>query len=124
MPQTHFVVQGIPKSPRSHSAPPYKQRVRQEASKHFEALLTGRNIVLTLRHFYTSRNVLDLDNLQKTVFGALEGVAYRDDSQIVRVTAERYNISVSYGVEDLTPEEIEALAQGVDFVSFTVSSRD
>ena len=65
---------------------------------------------------------MDLDNLQKTIFGALEGVAYRDNSQIVSVNAERYNISGSYGIEDLTPEEIEALGKGEDFVSVTVST--
>ena len=67
---------------------------------------------------------MDLDNLQKTIFDALKEVAYVDDSQIVRVTAERYNISGSYGIDDLTLEEIDALAQRVDFVSITVSSRD
>ncbi|MFQ5861185.1 MAG: RusA family crossover junction endodeoxyribonuclease [Dehalococcoidia bacterium] len=122
--QIHFLVQGVPKSPRSHSAGPYRQHISQEASKYFGSPLTERNVTLIIRHFYTSRNLLDLDNLQKTIFGALEGVAYKDDSQIVRVTAERYNISVSYRLENPSQEEIEALVHGVDFVSITVSTRE
>ena len=68
--------------------------------------------------------MLDLDNLQRTIFNALERVAYEDDCQIVSVTAERYNIYGRLGMENLTPEEIEVLAQGVDIVSITVSSRE
>ena len=123
MPSVHFIVPGIPRAHRAHSAAPYKEHVRQEAPRHIEEPLTRRDVVLTLRHFYTSRNLLDLDNLQKTIFDALKGVAYRDDSQIVRVTAERYNISITYEGEDLTEEEIEALVQGGDFLSITVSTR-
>ena len=124
VPEIHFVVVGTPRAPRAYTAPGYRQQVAREAARHFDTPLAERNIVLVIRHFYTSRNILDLDNLQKTVFDALKGVVYIDDSQIVRVTAERYNISPSYGVEDVTADEIEALDQGADFVSITVSTRD
>ena len=40
------------------------------------------------------------------------GSACVDDSQIVRVTADRYNTSGSYGIENLTPEEIGAGGAG------------
>ena len=124
MPGIHFVVVGIPRAPRAYTAPGYRQKVAHEAARHFDTPLTERNIVLVIRHFYSSRNILDLDNLQKTVFDALKGVVYIDDSQVVRVTAERYNISPSYRIEDTTPEEISALRRGADFVSISVSARD
>ncbi len=46
----------------------------------------------------------DIDNLQKMVFDALNGVAYEDDAQIVEAT-----ITKEYGEKDLLEIEIEYL---------------
>lgn len=51
---------------------------------------------------YTSRP--DIDNLNKAVFDALNGVAYLDDAQIVQVNAVKW-----YGAEDKTEVIIEEL---------------
>lgn len=46
----------------------------------------------------------DIDNLQKTVFDALNGIAYKDDSQIVMVQARK-----QYGQKEGTIIEIQSL---------------
>lgn len=46
-------------------------------------------VCLTLR-FYRGRQQGDLDNGLKAVLDALIGYAYADDSQVVRLQAERY----------------------------------
>lgn len=40
---------------------------------------------------YRPRRKGDLDNVQKALFDAIKGIAYRDDSQIVKIVAERYD---------------------------------
>jgi len=52
----------------------------------------------------------------------LKDGAYVDDSQIVRVAAQRYNVSESYSLDDLGPEVVEQLGRGTaDFVSIFVT---
>ena len=82
--------------------------------------LSGRDLSVDARHFYTSGHAIDLDNLLKSILDGLKGAAYHDDSQIVKVSARRYSISESYEVEDPGPEEVELLTQGRDFVVIAV----
>ena len=97
--------------------------MRQAALEQFDSPLLERNLSAEVRHFYTSGHRVDLDNLLKSILDGLKGAAYEDDSQIVRVSAERYNISESFTVEDLKPEEVDILAEGEDFVIITISHR-
>ena len=41
--------------------------------------------------FYRPRKAGDLDNLLKATLDSLTGIAYIDDKQIVRITANRYD---------------------------------
>ena len=120
-PEYLVIVPGQARSKYAKSAPKYEQNVHDSALKLFVVPLRGRNLYVVVHHFYTSGHSVDLDNLLKSVLDGLKWAAYEDDSQIAKLTAQRYNISESYTVEDLTPEEIEALSAGGDFVSISVA---
>jgi hypothetical protein len=75
---------------------------------------------MEIHHFYTRGNLLDIDNLQKPILDGLKGAAYDDDGQIDRITAQRYNLSGSYVVEDVREEWADWLELGGDFVSVLI----
>ena len=87
------MVRGVARSKYAKSAPRYEQHVNAAARESFDAPLPERNLSVQVHHFYTSGHRVDLDNLLKSILDGLKGAAYEDDSQIVRVSAERYNIS-------------------------------
>ena len=121
------IVRGVARSKYARSARRYEQDVRQAASEQFERPLTDRNLSVEVHHFYTSGHRIDLDNLLKSILDGLKGAAYEDDSQIVRVTAERYNISGAFSVDTPREEWVELLpprSQPSDFVSVTISWRE
>lgn len=74
-----------------------RARVRQHAARHREAAelarpdpwpLDGRYAVEILA-FAARRPVGDVDNLGKLVLDGLQGIAYRDDALVERLTVER-----------------------------------
>lgn len=76
----------------------WKRKVRAEAAEAFRACgigpFDGPVMVRLLCRFalkskpcHYREKKPDIDNLQKLIFDAMNGVAYRDDSQICRVTA-------------------------------------
>ncbi len=120
-PETVVIVRGVARSKSARSAPRYEQNVKEAARESFDAPLSSRDLSVDVRHFYTSGHAIDLDNLLKSILDGLKSAAYHDDSQIVKVSARRYNISETYTVEDPRPEEVELLAEGQDFVVIGVS---
>lgn len=60
---------------------------------------------------YRPRRIGDLDNIQKAIFDALKGIAYRDDSQVAEIHARRFddkhNPRVEVRVEGKPAIEIE-----------------
>ena len=115
------IVPGVARSKYAKSAPKYELNVKQAALSVIEKPMGERNLSTAIRHFYTSGHRVDLDNLLKSVLDGLKGAAYDDDSQIVRVSAERYNITEGFAVEDIRPEEVDLIALGLDFVVITIS---
>lgn len=120
-PEYIVIVPGVARSKHARSASRYEQAVNRAARESFAQPLRARNLSVGVRHFYTSGHRVDLDNLLKSVLDGLKGAAYDDDSQIVKVSAERYNISESYAVEDFRPQELDLLLARQDFVVITVS---
>ena len=98
------IVPGQARSKQAKSAPKYEQNVHDSALKVFAVPLRARNLFVVIHHFYTSGHSVDLDNLSKSVLDGLKWAAYEDDSQIAKLTVQRYNISESYTVDDLRPE--------------------
>lgn len=47
--------------------------------------------VLVVLKFYRPRKAVDLDNRNKVILDALNGVAYADDEQITRIESERFD---------------------------------
>ncbi len=123
-PEYIVIVHGIARSKKAKSAPKYEQSVNEAAQKTIAQPMGGRDLSVDVRHFYTSGHAVDLDNLLKSVLDGLKGAAYHDDSQIVRVVAQRYNVSESFRLENPRPEWIEFLppwAPPEDFVSVILS---
>ena len=112
------IVPGIARSKYARSAQRYQETVNTAARRQIDRVLRSRNLTVASGHR------VDLDNLLKSVLDGLKGAAYEDDSQIVKVSAERYNISESFVVEGLIrPDELEFLAEGQDFIVVTISHR-
>ena len=122
MPEVLLIVPGVPRSKAARSAREYERQVREAARRVFDSPLTGRNLSVHVDHFYTSGNRPDLDNMLKSILDGLKGAAYVDDSQVVRVSAERYNI-LQYAVENPRPEWIGHIARSEEFVSVMISRR-
>lgn len=72
----------------------YKERIQLSALKFMAGKLPLEGAICARIIFYrkfspTSRNFGDWDNLGKAVCDALNGICYRDDSQIVACTVEK-----------------------------------
>ena len=122
MPEVLFKVPGVARSKSAKSARQYERQVKNEALQSFERPLRERDLVVDLHHFYTSGNRPDLDNMLKSILDGLKGAPYVDDSQVVRVSAERY-IILQYAVENPRPEWIGHIARSEEFVSVMISRR-
>ena len=120
MPEVLLIIPGIPRAKGSRSIRRYEQRVREIALRHFDQPLRQQDLSMEIHHFYTRGNLLDIDNLQKPILDGLKGAAYDDDGQIDRITAQRYNLSGSYVVEDVREEWADWLELGGDFVSVLI----
>lgn len=115
------IVRGVARSKQARSARKYEEHVNSAARDAFERPLAERDLSVDVQHFYTSGHSVDLDNLLKSILDGLKGAAYHDDSQIAAVSARRYNISESYTVENLRPEQVDLLSEGGDFVTVFIS---
>ena len=125
MPEPLLIIPGIARSKYAKTARRYERLVRRIAQGHFSTPLTERNLSVEVQHFYTTGNAIDLDNLLKALLDGLKGGAYLDDGQIVRVAAQRYNISESFSLGHLRPAVVDQLAGHTgDFVSIEITRLD
>jgi crossover junction endodeoxyribonuclease RusA len=86
----------------SAEAKAYKQEVAWIAKAAGIELLVG-DIAVTMRVYRPAKRG-DLDNSTKILLDSLIGIAYTDDSQIVRIVAERYDDKRNPRVEvEVTP---------------------
>lgn len=67
----------------------FKERIGWEAKKQGAQLLTG-NLCVTYR-LYRPQKSGDLENRLKAMADALQGIAYKDDKQIVEIHAYRFD---------------------------------
>jgi Holliday junction resolvase RusA-like endonuclease len=75
----------------------YKERAAALAVAHGMKPVDGE-VSVTLR-LYRPRRAGDIDNSLKSVFDSLKGVAWRDDSQVKRIEAERFEDKANPRVE-------------------------
>lgn len=86
----------------SAEAKAYKQQVAWIAKASGAEALTG-NVSVTMKVYRPAKR-MDLDNAAKILLDSLIGIAYNDDSQIVRIVAERYDDKRNPRVEvEVTP---------------------
>ena len=76
----------------------WEEKVKEEASKHFEAASDWPVVVSLVfymprpksrRHDFWVPTTPDLDNLEKSILDALNGVAYTDDRLVVAKSASK-----------------------------------
>lgn len=73
---------------------------------HWEPVMQGPVIVRIM--VYRKRRHGDLDNILKALLDALNGVAYRDDSQVVEIRAQRFDDPCAPRVEIMVTQPGEA----------------
>lgn len=77
-----LLIPGLGFSFRSPRAPSYKARVRRIARSILRRPLSDP-VHIRIDYFHTHRRRFDVDNLAKCILDALNGIAYRDDSQVL-----------------------------------------
>jgi len=81
------------KNPQAMKYLAYKDVVGYEANKHFSEPLSCEVAVIAEYHLFGNR-IIDIDNLIKGTLDSLNKIAWIDDKQVVRVSAERIKTSV------------------------------
>lgn len=123
---TAIVVKGRPFSVRasSRSRQMWQDRIRQEATKGFQAPLTDNDLVVTITFFYKAFPDFDTDNISKPIVDALNGIAFLDDKQVSRRYIQRRNIRGQFTVSNPDPLVAKAIADGDEFVCITIERDD
>lgn len=75
-------------------------------------------------YFYTTGQVVDLDNLLKCVLDGLTGAAYEDDSQVEEIWIRRYNIFDDHRMSTVEETIYEYIARREPFVLIEVSENE
>ena len=75
-------------------------------------------------YFFTTGQVVDLDNLLKCVLDGLSGAAYEDDSQVEEIWIRRYNMLEGNRMPTVRRELYDYISQGEPFVSIAVSENE
>ncbi len=124
MPEEPIIVPGRAISIRARGSRRYKQRIHDIAKPFFPQPLTSRNIRLQVHYFYTTGQVVDLDNLLKCVLDGLSGAAYEDDSQVEELWIRRYNVFEDHRMLILDETIYEFIARSEPFVSVEISENE
>ena len=114
-----FVVLGTPKSVQaaSRSKTLWKAEVSTAAQTVWP--LTRSPLTTTLKItvvYYYLGAPLDTDNMLKPIQDALNGVVYRDDSQITDITAGKRPFDGSFRVRGLSPQLAKGFTSNGEFV--------
>ena len=67
----------------------YKNLVKSIASEVFNEMLEGE-ICAKIKFYRATKRRIDLDNLLKPILDSLNGIAYKDDSQVTEIIALKY----------------------------------
>ena len=62
----------------------WQSAIGYEANLHCHEVLTSQ-VSVRLEFYLSNRRVVDLDNLSKAVFDGLKEIAFKDDSQVVKL---------------------------------------
>lgn len=80
---------------------PYKEKIKKIARQKIPQPFNGE-VEIRLEYLYHNpKDRLDGDNLLKTICDALEGVAYKDDSQVVHHEADTINTNRPFKVRGI-----------------------
>lgn len=67
----------------------YKNLIKSIATELFPTMLEGE-ICAKIKFFRSTRRRADLDNLLKPILDSLNGIAYKDDTQVTEINAFKY----------------------------------
>lgn len=99
----------------------YKRLLKSTASMIFNHPIKG-DVQMTIYHFHKG-TVIDMDNMEKPILDGLTGTSYHDDIQVTKKNTERFNLTVSNTIRDVTTTFIpRALADGKECVVIGIKS--
>lgn len=67
------------------------------ANQHCQEMITS-NLAVELNFYLSNNRVVDLDNLSKGVLDGLKGIAFKDDSQVVKLILTKHTTKTGSGV--------------------------
>jgi crossover junction endodeoxyribonuclease RusA len=100
----------------------WQERVRRaaEAAWPEAALPVGSNCLLIVVYYGEHPVLLDNDNLVKPIQDALNGLVYRDDSQVTDTMIRKTSLYQNFFIEDQSEVLLSALRHRVSFVHVQV----
>lgn len=117
-----FVVKGRPVSINASNAAKlrWKQRVASLAAAVFPGPLPDDDLRIVITFYYNMLPDFDTDNISKPICDCLEGIAYRNDNQLMERMARRRDINGSFHIKGVPPDVAVSIAEGEDFVAITL----
>ena len=88
-----------------------------ELPPNFALTMGPLNVKIT---YYYEGGALDVDNMQKPILDALEGIVYDDDGCVTDVAGRKRDINGRFRVRGMSPSLARAFAQGSEFVHVVV----
>jgi len=76
-------------------------------------------VCVSITHYFEAK-APDVNNIIKPILDGLKGVVYKDDALVIEVSSRKRPIAGSFRNEGATPELIDAVANGFDFVHVVV----
>ena len=114
-----FIVAGQPrtmqtKSPKSRQD--WRDRCRRSAQN--AAAMTGDSLEysVSITHFHSDANSVDIDNIIKPILDALKGIVWEDDLSVVEVRARRTDLSREFNPINPSSILVEALIGYPEFI--------
>lgn len=95
----------------------WRAAVRAEAKSRWKRPLLKQDLKVVVINFHSEgRPSLDLDNMSKPIFDAMQGVVYLNDRQITQAELAHRNISAPHSIPLVAKMLIEYLQTGQPFV--------
>ncbi len=116
-------VKGTPLSLQSKSKQKWKKKVSLAAASEWKELpLKDIPLSVLIVYFYPdAHSNVDIDNIIKPIQDALNKNIFEDDKQVDSVTSKRQKYGGYLSIKKTTPQLIEGLSSGEDFVYIKIN---
>ena len=117
-----IIIQATPVSVNASTArkASWKRTIKKHARKCCRTRWKFKDLKVKIQFFHDHSRQRDTDNISKPVCDALQGIAYDNDSQIIKRVAERKDIRGPYSIVGANRKIIDAILRGKEFVAITI----